>query len=336
MAILLSCGFRYGIAMVLALLAIVVGLVLLVWSADRFIEGAAVTARYAGMPSLVIGMVIVGFGTSAPEMVVSAMAALDGNPALALGNALGSNIVNTGLIIGITALLAPIAVNSNIVKRELPLLLAISLVFGYFLYDRSISLLESLVLLGGFFLLVGWTLITALNSRGDVLENEVNKELTAHSIPLARAVLWLLVGLVVLLISSRMLVWGSVTIAAALGVSNLVIGLTIVALGTSLPELAASVMAVRKNEHDIAIGNVVGSNMFNLLAVVGIAGSIKPMTNIQSEVFTRDWPLMMVLTVALFLMAYGFGKQSKISRWEGTVLLVIFFAYNTYLVATVI
>ena len=321
--------------MVLALLAIVIGFALLVWSADRFVEGAAATARHAGMPSLLIGMVIVGFGTSAPEMVVSAMAALDGNPDLALGNAIGSNIVNTGLILGITALIAPIAVHSNIVRRELPLLFAIGLFAGLLFLGGSLSRTEAVALLVGFFALIGWTVFAALRGRGDALEADTEQELAAHAMPLKRAVLWLAVGLVLLILSSRVLVWGAVTIAAALGVSDLIIGLTIVALGTSLPELAASVMAARKGEHDIAIGNVVGSNMFNLLAVVGIAGAIAPMPALAPEVMTRDWPVMMALTAVLFLMCYGFRGEGRINRLEGALLLVAFAAYNTWLIISV-
>lgn len=322
--------------MTLALLAILGGFALLVWSADRFVEGAAATAKHAGMPSLLIGMVIVGFGTSAPEMVVSAMAALDGNPDLALGNALGSNIVNTGLILGITALVAPIAVHSKIVRKELPLLFVIGLVSGLLLWNGALSRIEALVLLAGFFGLVGWTIFAALKSRGDALEGEIDQEMVAHPMPLGSAIFWLVVGLLLLIVSSRVLVWGAVTIAQSLGVSDLIIGLTIVALGTSLPELAASVIAARKGEHDIAIGNVVGSNMFNILAVVGIAGVIAPMPHIAPEVMTRDWPVMMAMTAGLFIMAFGFRGEGRINRIEGSLLLIAFAAYNTWLAFSVI
>jgi len=321
--------------MTLAAIAILGGFALLVLSADRFVEGAAATAAHAGMPSLLIGMLIVGFGTSAPEMVVSAMAAADGNPGLALGNALGSNIVNTSLILGITALVAPIAVHSKIVRKELPLLLLIGALAGALLWDNALTRFESLVLLSGFFALVGWSILSALRGRGDALENEMRQELDAHTMPLGRAIFWLVAGLMLLIASSRILVWGAVTIAEALGVSDLVIGLTIVALGTSLPELAASVIAARKGEHDIAIGNVVGSNMFNLLAVVGIAGVIAPMNSISAEVLSRDWPTMMGMIFALFVMAYGFRAEGRINRPEGLLLLTAYFAYNVYLVITV-
>ena len=320
----------------LAILALLGGFVLLVWSADRFVDGAAVTAKYAGMPPLLIGMVIVGFGTSAPEMVVSAMAAMDDNPDLALGNALGSNIVNTGLILGVTALIAPIMVQSNIVRKELPLLLLIGLLFGYFIWDKSLTRVEAVLLLVGFFSLIGWSIFSAMRGKNDALESDMEQELVSHSMSKAKAIFWLVVGLVLLIVSSRVLVWGAVNIAHEFGVSDLVIGLTIVALGTSLPELAASIIAVRKGEHDIAIGNVVGSNMFNLLAVIGIAGVISPMQNLSADVLSRDWPVMMVMTVVLLMMAYGFRRAGRINRYEGAGLLLAFAAYNVWLVSSVI
>jgi cation:H+ antiporter len=322
------------VVMTLAVLAIIGGFALLVWSADRFVEGAAATAQHAGMPSLLIGMVIVGFGTSAPEMVVSAMAALDAKPDIALGNALGSNIVNTGLILGITAMVAPIAVHSKIVRRELPLLLMIGVLAGALLWDNTLSRLESTLLLAAFFGLIGWSIYAAMGSREDVLGTEIEQELSAHSMSLGRALFWLAAGLVLLIVSSRILVWGAVDIAQALGVSDLVIGLTIIALGTSLPELAASVIAARKGEHDIAIGNVVGSNMFNLLAVIGISGVIAPMQSITPAVLSRDWLTMMAMTIALFVMAYGFRGEGRINRIEGVLLLMSYVAYNAYLLIT--
>ncbi|WP_058554733.1 calcium/sodium antiporter [Thiohalocapsa sp. ML1] len=321
--------------MILATLAILAGFALLVWSADRFVDGAAATAGHMGMPSLLIGMVIVGFGTSAPEMVVSAMAALDGKPDLALGNALGSNIVNTGLILGITALVAPIAVHSKIIRRELPLLFGIGLLSGLLFWGGSLTRAEALLLLAGFFGLIGWTVFAALRGRGDALEAETEQELAAHPMTLKAAMVWLAVGLVLLVVSSRVLVWGAVSVAEALGVSDLIIGLTIVALGTSLPELAASVMAARKGEHDIAIGNVVGSNMFNLLAVVGIAGVIAPMPTLAPELLTRDWPVMMAMTGLLFVTAYGFRGPGRINRLEGALLLSAYVAYTAWLVLSV-
>ncbi len=318
--------------MILYLAGIIAGFAILVWSADKFVDGAAATAKHLGMPTLLIGIIIVGFGTSAPEMVVSAIAAMEGNTGLALGNAIGSNIVNIALILGITAIIAPITVNSNIVRKEIPILLLIVLFSGYLLFDNQLTLEEGILLLFGFFALVGWSIYAAIKGKGDALESEMEDELIEHAMSLKAGIIWLIIGLVLLIGSSRLLVWGSVGVATEFGVSDLIIGLTIVALGTSLPELAASVIAARKGEHDIAIGNVVGSNMFNILAVIGIATVISPMNNIPLEVLQRDWIVMLVLTIALLVMSYGFrAKNGVINRVEGTILILCYVAYNTYL-----
>ncbi|GAA0548629.1 calcium/sodium antiporter [Rheinheimera aquimaris] len=320
--------------MTLAVVALIAGLALLVWSADRFVDGAAATARYAGMPPLLIGMLIVGFGTSAPEMVVSAMAASDGNPALALGNAYGSNITNIALILGLVALLSPIAVHSQVLKKELPILMLVTVFAGWQMFDHQLSSLDAWCLLGVFFVLIAWSVYQGMKSPQDALATEMNEELTQSSMTLKQAIIWLLVGLVLLIVASRMLVYGAVFIAQSLGVSDLVIGLTVVAIGTSLPELASSLIAIKKGEHDIALGNVIGSNLFNTLAVVGIAAAIEPMA-VDAVVLTRDWTLMAVLTAALFVMGYGYKKQGRINRLEGAALLAVFIGYTGYLVSTV-
>jgi cation:H+ antiporter len=318
----------------MALLAIIGGLALLVWSADRFVEGAAATARYLGMPPLLIGMVIVGFGTSAPEMAVSALAASQGNPGIALGNAYGSNITNIALILGLVAVLNPITLHSQALRRELPILLAATVLAGLQLIDEAISRADALVLLGVFALLMGWTIRDGLQKRRDVFADEIEQELTEHEMPLNDALMWLGVGLVLLILSSRLLVWGAVEIAHDLGISDLIIGLTVVAVGTSLPELASSVIASRKGEHDIAFGNILGSNLFNTLAVVGIAGVIHPMS-VASEVLYRDWTLMTLLTVSLLVAGYGFsGEPGRIDRMEGKWLLGAYFMYTIWLVYT--
>lgn len=320
--------------MSMAFVAILVGLVVLVWSADRFVEGAAATARHFGMPALLIGMVIVGFGTSAPEMVVSALAATQGNPGIALGNAYGSNITNIALILGVTALISPILVQSQVLRRELPLLTIVSFLAAWQLWDGQLSRLDAVSLLLIFVVLMSWTVWQGMQKKMDQFAVEMDVELAQQPMPLKPAVLWLVAGLILLIISSRMLVWGAVTIAQSLGVSDLIIGLTIVAVGTSLPELASSVIAARKGEHDIALGNIIGSNLFNTLAVVGIAGVIHPMA-VSPEVLSRDMLVMIALTVSLFVIGYGFKKPGLINRLEGTLLLMAFLAYTTYLVSTV-
>jgi len=317
----------------IASLAILAGLALLVWSADRFVEGSAAAAGHFGMPPLLIGMVVVGFGTSAPEMVVSALAASQGNPGLALGNAYGSNITNIALILGITALLAPIAVHSQVMRKELPILTLITLAAAWLLFDGDLSRADAGILLAMFAGLLGWSIWSGMKKPEDAMAAEVDAELKAHAMPIRKAVFWLVVGLILLIVSSRILVWGAVDLATGFGVSDLVIGLTIVAIGTSLPELASSVIAARKGEHDLALGNILGSNLFNTLAVVGIAGMISPMA-VASDVLTRDIPVMIALTVALFVLGYGFRGPGRINRVEGAGLLAAFVGYTAYLLTT--
>ena len=317
--------------MLLAIAAVIAGLALLVWSADRFVDGASATATHAGMPPLLIGMLIIGFGTSAPEMVVSALASVDGNPGLALGNAYGSNITNIALILGLVALLSPISVHSSVLRRELPVLAVIMLLAGYQLYDGQVSHLDAVVLLAVFFMLMGWSVYQGMTGKGDPIVGDVDAA-AEEPMPLGRAIFWLVFGLVLLVASSRLLVWGAVSIAEGLGVSDLVIGLTIVAVGTSLPELASSNIAARKGEHDLALGNILGSNLFNTLAVVGIEGLIAPMP-VAPEVLTRDFPVMAALTLVLFAMCYGFRGPGRVNRFEGSALLLAFVAYTVYLLA---
>jgi len=322
--------------MLMAVAAIIAGLVLLVWSADRFVEGAAATAKHLGMPSLLIGMVIIGFGTSAPELAVSAMAAADGNPGLALGNGYGSNITNIALIVGLTALIAPIAVHSQVIRKELPLLLVLTAIAGTQLLDGELSRLDGWILLAVFAAVMGWSIFQGIRGKDDALVGDTDAELIAHPMPLKTALMWLVIGLVLLIVSSRMLVWGAVTIAQSLGVSDLVIGLTIVAIGTSLPELASALAAVKKNEHDLILGNIVGSGIFNTLAVVGLAATIEPLA-VDPEVLYRDWTLMAALTLGLLLMAVGItGKRKVVSRRDGAILLLVYVGYTGYLASTIV
>ncbi|MCW9007822.1 MAG: calcium/sodium antiporter [Marinobacter sp.] len=316
--------------MLMAIGAIIAGLILLVWSADKFVEGSATTASHFGMPPLLIGMVVVGFGTSAPEMAVSALAASQGNPGLALGNAYGSNITNIALILGITALLAPIAVHSQVMRKELPILILVTGFAGWQLWDGDLSRMDAIGLMLAFVVLIGWSIYQGLRQPDDALAKEMTEEVNA--MPVRKAILWLVVGLLLLIISSRILVWGAVDLATTFGISDLVIGLTIVAVGTSLPELASSIIAARKGEHDLALGNILGSNLFNTLAVVGIAGLIAPMP-VAPEVLTRDFPVMAALTLVLFAMCYGFRGPGRVNRFEGSALLLAFVAYTVYLLA---
>jgi cation:H+ antiporter len=320
--------------MLLPILAVIVGLVLLVWSADRFVDGAAATAKHMGMPTLLIGMVIIGFGTSAPELVVSGLAASQGNPGLAIGNGFGSNITNIALILGITALLSPVSVKSQILKTELPLLAFATLLVGALIYDLNISRLDAIIMLVVFALIMGWSIYNGMRSKNDALEGDFANEFADDDyLPLNRALFWLVAGLVILIASSRILVWGAVDIAMALGVSDLIIGLTIVAIGTSLPELASSIIAVKKNEHDLALGNVIGSNLFNTLAVVGIAGVIQPLA-LEPEALYRDWTVMGMLTLSLFILGFGVLGRRRINRFEGGLLVASYAGYSGYLLYT--
>lgn len=320
----------------LALAAVVAGLALLVWSADRFVDGASATANHAGMPPLLIGMLIIGFGTSAPEMVVSALAAGQGNPSLALGNAFGSNITNIALIIGLVAVISPIKVHSQVVRKELPILLGITLLVGYQLIDGFLSRTDAWILLGAFFLIMGWSIFQGLRGRGDSLSQDFEEEVATHAMPLGKAIFWLLLGLVLLIVSSRILVWGAVYIAESMGVSDLIIGLTVVAIGTSLPELASSLAAIRRNEHDLALGNVIGSGLFNTLAVVGIAAGISPLA-VDPLVLQRDWVVMFALTLLLLIMGFGSrGKGGEVTRVNGVLLLLAYIGYTGYLVSTIL
>ncbi len=321
--------------MMLPLVALVVGLMLLVWSADRFVDGAAATARHFGMPARLVGMVIVGFGTSAPEMMVSALAAYQGSPGIALGNAYGSNIANIALILGITALISPIAVHSQVLRKELPILAAVTALAAWQIWDGQITRLDAWILLAVFAGVMVWMTWQGLRKTEDALDHEVEEELAAEPMTSRQALFWTFAGLVLLLLSSRILVWGAVEIAHGLGVSDIIIGLTIVAVGTSLPELASCIVAARKGEHDLALGNIIGSNLFNTLAVVGIAGAIHPLS-VGPEVFTRDIMTMSVLTLSLFVLGRGFGgRPGRISRIDGTLLILAYVTYSAYLMVEI-
>ncbi len=318
--------------MILDIVYVVVGLAVLVWSADKFIEGAANTASYFGMSPLMIGMLIVGFGTSAPEMVVSAFAAAEGNPGIALGNAYGSNIANIGLVLAITTLLYPLSVGSRIVRREIPILVLVLLVCLGFLYDKNLGRVESAIMMLVIVLIMLFN--TFYSNDKDALAEEFSEEIGTSSTPtLSKSIATLIVGLVLLLLSSKYLVDGAVGIAQFFGVSDLVIGLTIIAIGTSLPELASSIAAARKGESDIVLGNIVGSCLFNSLAVVGIAGVIKPM-EVSSIFLSRDFATGFILTVLLWFFAFGIRKTAYISKKEGAVMLLGYITYTTYLLMT--
>lgn len=323
--------------MLLSILAIVIGLAVLVWSADLFVEGAASVARSLGMSSLLVGMIIIGFGTSAPEMSVSVLSAMQGNPGIALGNAYGSNITNIALILGITALVSPVIIRSQVIKSELPILLGVTFLAYFHLRDGQITRLEGIVELVVLIILITWMTLQGRKKTAQVDLLSVEVEEALEQLKPLKAWFYLIVGLLLLVASSRLLVWGAVNIAQSLGVSDLIIGLTVVAVGTSLPELASSIVAARKGEHDLAVGNVIGSNLFNTLAVVGLAGAVYPM-QVPAEVLTRDWVVMLALTILLFALGYGPKENGdkSITRIGGGMLVVIYMGYTLYLIASVV
>jgi cation:H+ antiporter len=313
----------------LPIIAIIAGLAGLVWSADRFVAGAAATANNFGMQPIVIGLTIVALGTSAPEIMVSVQAALSNVGDIAIGNAIGSNLANIGMVLGITALIAPIPIARVVLKRELPILLVVTLCTILLLLDYQISRWNGLILLAA--LLAVMTLFV----RNRATEPEIEAESLEHipSMSTKVACTWLLVGLVLLSVSAELLVWGASELALSMGISQLVIGLTVVAVGTSLPELAASLISSLRGHHDIALGNILGSNLFNLLGVIGITATIKPLP-IEPEALGRDYTSMTILTLILAVMLYlssmkeeKNGSCGKLGRSGGALLLL---AYATY------
>ncbi|MEM6580611.1 MAG: calcium/sodium antiporter [Pseudomonadota bacterium] len=320
--------------MTLAILALLVGLVVLAWSADLFVTGSASLAHYWGMSPMLIGMLVVGFGTSSPELMVSALAAMQGNSGLALGNAYGSNIANLALVLGVTALIKPITVQSKVLRKELPVLAVITALAAWQVSDGAITRQDASVLLVTFFAFMIWSVIQGTRAKTDSLAKEFEQGLARRNLAVGPATVRLVIGLALLIGSSQLLIWGAVGIAKTFGVSDLVIGLTVVAIGTSLPELASTVVAARRGDHDIALGNVIGSNMFNTLAVVGIAGFISPMS-VGPHVLTRDVVVMSALTLSIFILGVGrAGRPGRINRFEGAGLFACYLGYTAYLAST--
>lgn len=311
--------------MLLPSIAVIAGFVMLAWSADRFVDGAASIARHSRISPMIIGLTIVSLCTSFPEMLVSALAAVDGNSDLGIGNTLGSNIANIGLVLGMTALIAPLTVHSMTLKRELPMLFLVMLLALALMLDGELGRIDGVILLVGLVAMLWWLTQLGIQERHDPLEGEYDKEIPAD-MTMAVSIAWFMAGLILLLVSSRVVVWGSVEIAHFFGISDLVIGLTIIAIGTSLPELMASIMSVRKGEADLAIGNVIGSNMFNILAVLSMPALIAPQP-FAIEALHRDFPIMVAFTVLMFLLVRGFRPKGKLGRIDGAILFTGFIGY---------
>ena len=328
----------------LAVIAVLIGLAILVWSADMFIDGATTLANGLGVPSFLIGVVILGLGTSAPEMVVSVLAALEGSPELALGNAYGSNIMNIALVLGTTALISPIIIHKSIVKRDLPLLLVITLLAAWQLRDGQLSQSDGITLLLGLGAVLIFQIVMNLRSSRQEdkkiasKNNEHNEEHSENkdrqSAGISRGLASLIIGMSILILSSRAIVWGAVELATFWGLSELIIGLTVVAVGTSLPELVASLSAARKGEHDMALGNIIGSNIFNTLGVVGLAALITPISA-DPIILSRDVLVMELLTLLLVaLCVFAYTKKRSFGRTSGAILLLFFIGYSILLTQT--
>jgi cation:H+ antiporter len=314
------------------ILLVVAGLVLLIWGADRFVHGAAAAARNFGIAPLLIGLTVVAFATSAPEILVSVVAALQKEPGLAIGNAIGSNIVNIGLVLGLTAIIRPIKLESATLRREMPALLAVSLLTVSLFLDTFLSRIDGIVMLTGLVIVMVWLARLGMSSAAnDPIKIDFEAEIPSD-VSMRMAVVWLIVGLLTLLIGAELLVDGAIGIAKMLGVSEVVIGITIVAFGTSLPELAVSLASALKGEYGLAIGNIVGSNIFNLLAVIGVAATIQPAA-LAPSVLSLHIFVMVAFTLVLFAMTYDYDSKSQLSRIEGIALVTAFLAYNSYVVS---
>jgi cation:H+ antiporter len=309
-----------------------IGLAVLSWSADKFVYGASALAKNFGVSPMMIGLTIVAMGSSAPEIVVSATASINGNPNTAVGNALGSNITNIALVLGITALIKPLLVSSTTLKRELPVLLLVTLFAVYFLSDSYLSPVEGIILITMFVIVLGGMAWLSFKvDKNDPLIAETEDEIP-NNVPTVNAVTWVIVGLVMLPLSAHFLVESAVFIARHFGVSDLVIGLTIIALGTSLPELAASIAGVRKGEDDLALGNIIGSNIFNILAVLAMPGLIAPGL-LDADASSRDSYVMLGLTILLFVFCFNLRGTRQINRYEGGIFVLAFLAYQYWLFA---
>ncbi len=314
----------------LQLLLLLVGFVALVWSADKFLSGAASTAVNFGIPKIIIGLTIVSLGTSAPEIIVASFAAIEGNHLLAVGNAIGSNIANIGLVLGVTAIITPLAFSRNVRRKELPWLIGATLLTLALLSDRDLNMRDGLILLFGLAIILWQLLASARNAdpENDPLQDELND---IPDMSNGMSLFWLVVGLVILLVSAQILVYTAVNIAQMFGVSELIIGLTVIAIGTSLPELAATVGSALKGHPEIAIGNVVGSNILNILAVLAVPALLGGV-EINHVVLWRDAGMMTALTMMLALFAYGVHSRAVITRFEGAVMLAAWIGYNLLLI----
>ena len=310
---------------------LILSLTALIWSADKFVFGAAAIARNFGIAPMVIGLTIVAMGSSAPEMLVAVTASMNDAPDTAIGNVIGSNITNIALVLGLTALFKPLMVSSKTIKREIPLLLVVTAIASWMLFDLSFSFTEGVLLMLGFVVFIATLLIVTIKQNkdkqaSDPMLMEAEQEIPS-GVKSSKAIFWLIIGMILLPLSSHFLVGSATFIAKEFGISDLVIGLTIIAIGTSLPELAASIMSLIKKEDDLALGNIIGSNLFNVLAVLALPGLIAPGA-VDSDVASRDIPYMMALTLLLFFLCFSRKGRFRITRVKGAVLFIAFIVYQ--------
>ena len=311
--------------MLISLAALALGFIMLAWSADNFAEYALSLGKLLHISSFIIGFVVLGFGTSAPELLVSGFAAWQGNPGLAIGNALGSNTTNILLILGVTLCLIPLQLKKDVLRSNFFLLLVATVIFSILLLDKLLNRFDGIILISALFLSL--FVLTRLNISN---VEKTNSENTSNGYNLIKLTIGLLFTLVILLLSSKLVVWAAVAIAEKFGVSDLVIGLTIIALGTSLPELATCVASALKKNSELVLGNIIGSNIFNTLGVTGTA-SIIAAYSVPQQVITRDLPIMLGATAALFLLAWIFASRNKIPRAFGAPFILAYALYMFYI-----
>jgi cation:H+ antiporter len=320
--------------MLLPSVAIIIAVILLFWSAGKFVVAAASLATHFKLPPLIVGMVILGFATSAPELLTSVIAALEGTPAIAIGNAYGSNITNIGLGVGLTAIFFPINVQASTLRKDFPVLIVVTLLTVILMWGHELNRLSAIILLCAFVAFMVWKFYDAKKAKG-LVQAEITAEVKQMQLSLRAAIIWLIVGLISLLVSAQCLVWGAQKIAHFFAISEVIIGLTVVAVGTSLPELAATMIASRKGEDDLAMGNIIGSNLFNTLAAVGLTAIIAPMKTMQ-EILYRDVFFMLAITLLLFFFCYRYKANGRVNRVEGGVLLLAYIVYTVYLVSLIV
>ena len=316
------------------LITMIISFIGLLWAANHLITGASGIARYYRIPPLIIGLTLVAIGASTPQIMIAITAAFEGRNELAIGNAVGANIANIGLVLGVTILWRPLTIHSPLLRREYPLLFLIMLFTYSLMLDGHLSVIDGCVFLVGCIVLIGYFIFLARRSRNDPLAREFHQTIDIKRSMKANLIS-IIIGLIILPLSARFLVNSAVQLAHWLGISELVMGLTVIAIGTTLPNMATSLVAAYKGQDDIAIGNILGSNMFNMLVVIAFPGIINPST-ISRTILWRDIPVMFIITFVLLLITYQYKNKRKIERWHGGLLLLIYCCYMVSLIVNAV